>query len=82
MPLSVHSKMESVNYRLLAPRSSLLSLSTSVSLQTSSSDGIFDGILATFHYRTHTGQAFPARLNIIARYVERMLSSASLTGHP
>jgi hypothetical protein len=50
--------------------------STHVSLQTPSSDGISDGILATFHNLAYTGQAFSTRLNIIARYVERMLSTS------
>ncbi|MGF6531450.1 hypothetical protein P3T20_002231 [Paraburkholderia sp. GAS206C] len=50
--------------------------STGVSLQTPLSDGIFDGILTTFRETAFARQAFQARLNIIARYVERMLSAS------
>lgn len=42
-------------------------------------DGISDGIRVTLRSRAYTGQAFAAGLNIIARYVERMLS-ANLDG--
>lgn len=40
------------------------------------SDGISDGIRADFHCPTYEGQASPARLNIIARHVEGMLSTS------
>jgi hypothetical protein len=35
-----------------------------------------DGILTIIVRRDHIGPAFTARLNIIARYVERMLSTS------
>ena len=54
--------------------------SIAVSLQLPPLDGIFDGIRATFLASAYAGQAFPVRLNIIARYVERMLSTAAPTG--
>ena len=57
-------------------RPSVSRSSTGVSLQSASNDGISDGILAVVEQHRHTGQAFPARLNIIARYVERMLSTS------
>jgi hypothetical protein len=53
-----------------------LTSSLGVSQQTPRSDGISDGILSLFRDLAYIGSAFPARLNIIARYVERMLSTS------
>jgi len=39
-------------------------------------NGIFDGMRAAFPTAAYVEQALPAGLNIIARYVERMLSSS------
>ena len=49
--------------------------STNGSLQTSSRDGISDGILAAFESLAYVARCFAAGLNIIARYVERMLGA-------
>jgi hypothetical protein len=47
-----------------------------VSLQTPICDGISDGILTIVKRLHDAEQTVPARLNIIARYVERMLSAS------
>lgn len=56
--------------------------SLDVSGQLMRRDGISDGILATLRSRAYTGQAFAAGLNIIARYVERMLSTSQDGSNP
>ena len=43
--------------------------SIAVSLQSQLGDGISDGMHTHRQHPRHAGQAFPARLNIIARYV-------------
>jgi hypothetical protein len=53
-----------------------LVLSIAVSLQSPLLDGISDGIRAHFRLLRHAEQAFAAKLNSIARYVERMLSTS------
>lgn len=58
------------------PRCFRFQSSTDVSLQTPRRDGISDGIHWFLRALTYVSQAFPARLNIIARYVERMLGTA------
>lgn len=50
--------------------------SPDVSWQLATFDGISDGILAPNLNPTYVGQWVAARLNIIARYVERMLSAS------